>query len=60
VDWRARREAAGLTRREVASMAGVSLRTLERIERGERRATPGLARWLTRLYSGSRRASANA
>lgn len=50
-DWRARREATGLTRREVALVAGVNLRTLARIERGERRITPGLAAWLTWVYA---------
>lgn len=50
-DWRARREATGLTRREAAYLAGVNVRTLARIERGERRITPGLAGWLAWIYA---------
>jgi DNA-binding XRE family transcriptional regulator len=50
-DWRARREAMGLTRRDVALVAGVNLRTLALIETGRRRMTPGLGRWLTWVYA---------
>jgi transcriptional regulator with XRE-family HTH domain len=53
---RALREAHGLTTREVAALAGISRRSLQQIEQGTRRATPGLVAWLTRVYS--RRASA--
>jgi transcriptional regulator with XRE-family HTH domain len=52
------REAAGLTRRQAATLAGVGLRTLERLERGERRATPGLAAWLRWCYSSRARGNA--
>jgi transcriptional regulator with XRE-family HTH domain len=50
------REASGLTRREAAALSGVNLRSLQQIERGERRANAGLVAWLRRVYSG--RASA--
>ena len=49
-DWRARREATGLSRRAVAALSGVNRRTLELIETGRRRMTPGLGRWLAWLY----------
>jgi len=55
IDWRARREATGLTRREVVVLAGVNLRTLELIETGKRRCTPGLAKWLGWIYDREQR-----
>jgi transcriptional regulator with XRE-family HTH domain len=51
MDWRAQREAAGLTRREAACLTGVNLRTLQLLEQGKRKATPGLAAWLARAYA---------
>lgn len=53
-EWRALRERAGLTLAEAAALAGVAKRTIQRYERGERRATPGVARWLRRVYARGR------
>jgi transcriptional regulator with XRE-family HTH domain len=49
------REARGLTRRQACALAGVSLRTLQRVEQGRVWPPPGLVAWLRRVYS--RRAS---
>lgn len=58
-EWRALREAARLTQTEAAALAGVNKRTLQHLERGERRATPGLERWLRWVYFREARRWAN-
>lgn len=50
IDLRALRERAGLSQTDAAIVAGIDKRTLQRYERGERRATPGVARWLHWVY----------
>lgn len=52
---RALRESANLSQREAALLAGVNHRTLQLVETGRRRATPGLAAWLAWIYGRERR-----
>jgi transcriptional regulator with XRE-family HTH domain len=53
MDLRAAREAAGLTRREAAALAGVDRRDLQRFEQGRKRPNAGYVRWLLRVYAGA-------
>lgn len=49
-DLRAAREAAHLTQREAAALAGVNLRMLTLFESGKRHPNQGYVRWLLRVY----------
>lgn len=49
-DLRAAREAAHLTRRQAAALAGVNHRMLQLFEQGRRRPNAGYVRWLERVY----------